>query len=204
MAIVSPFDILDKKFMQSAVFQKCRHFHEQERIELVLIDTLGKIHFSDPSDADTVSRVYQALTVWFPETTIIVNAHNRKSNRDSAGNEIMTEDDFMGNRKWADDAVVQLQMRKYGAEFKSRLYHAKSQVAVKIEPIDLYIDIHGNVELWQENRSHIVINRFLMLKKRLGEVASTETLIQAYMSEYQCSRRTAYRVRAMVQNRHKI
>lgn len=198
MEIISPFDILDKHFRTSEVFKRCSDYVKTAGIELVLIDTLGKIHFEDPSDAATVSRVYQALTLWFPETTIILNSHNKKSQRDFEGNEIITDDDFLGSRKWVDDAVVQLQMRKVnGSEFKSRLYNSKNQIAAKIAPIDLYIDLNGAVELWNDSRASKVIEQWKTVLKELDPIA-------AYVHSFSVSRATAYRVKNIFDSRHKV
>ncbi len=198
MEICSPFDILDKGFRTTDVFKRCIDYVQLVGAELILIDTLGKIHFSDPSEAETVSNVYDRLTKWFPDTTIILNAHNKKSQRDFEGNEIITDDDFLGSRKWVDDAVVQLQMRRVnGSEFKSRLYHSKTQVTAKIDPLDLYIDLNGTVELWNDSRATKVIEQWQEIVKEVDPLA-------AYIHKFGVSRATAYRVKAMFDNRHKI
>ena len=196
--VCSPFDILDKGFRKTEVFERLEKFTRINQVELVLIDTLGKIHFNDPSDPATVSRVYQALTTWFPDTTILVNAHNRKSQHDQTGAEIITDDDFLCSRKWADDAVGVLQIRRVnGSEFKSRLYHTKSQVSIKADPIDLYIDIYGQVETWDDGRANEVINRWKSIMDKADP-------IKAYMYQFECSRPTAYRVKKMWETRHQI
>ena len=198
MEICQPFDCLDRGFSKSAVFKECTDFAKQNKVELVLIDTLGKVHFGDPTKPETVTNVYHQLTSWFPDTTIIVNAHNRKSQRDIDGSEIITDDDFLGSRKWVDDCVVQLHMRKVnGSEFKSRVYNPKNQVAQKAEPIDVYIDTHGQVELWDDIRANLVISQW-------RNIMTDSHPIIAYMDTYHVSRRTASRVKAMYDSRKNI
>lgn len=197
MEIEVPFEIRHPNFFKSDLHDRVLQYVEDNNVELIGVDTIGKIHFGDPNKEDTVAEVYKRLTTWFKDRTIIGNFHNKKSMRDAAGGEIVTEDDFRGNRKWVDDAVVQLQMRRVPkAVFRSRLYHSKSQVAPLLDPIDCYIDAKGNIELWQDSKAKASIKQWGDILASMPPGTPVNALIQEYMNRYGGSRATAYRARS--------
>lgn len=197
MEISLPFEVRDPRFPKTDLYKRVKDFVGLNNIELVAFDTVGKIHFGDPNQEETVGQVYNSLLRWLPNTTIIGNFHNKKAMRNSTGHEIITEDDFRGSRKWVDDAVVQLQIRKVEkSAYHSKLYHMKSQVSAKIDPIDLYINLHGLVELWQDSKSKRIITQWGDILQQ-NQKATPDELIKAYMAAYTVARASAYRARAM-------
>lgn len=203
--VFPPFDIMAKDWRDVPAVRECGDLHQKIGFRAIFIDTIGKIHRGDPIKDETVALVYARLLEWFPQTTVWGSYHNKKPSRDAMGAEIVTDDDFKGNRKWVDDAVIQLQVRRAGGtKYRSKLYHLKSQISEMLDPIDLYIDIKGQVTLWEDGRAAEVAGMYNAIAQRLGQDSPAKTLNCAYMEGHKVSEKTAKRARAMWQEEYGI
>lgn len=194
MAIQPPFNMIDPAFVNTKVYGEIKAYVKDNNIGLIGIDTIGKCHFGDANKEDTVAEVYSRLQGWFPDTTILGNFHNKKSLRDAHGNPIITEDDFRGNRKWVDDAVVQLGMSAVNkSAFHSVLKHYKSQVSVKIDPIDIFINSKGEAELWNDKQNQTAIQQWSDLVASMPTGTTATDMMLEYCKRHGVSPATAKR-----------
>ena len=194
MAVQPPFDLIDPTFVNSKTYTEIKAYVKDNGIGLIGIDTIGKVHARDGNKEDTVAEVYNRLQNWFPDITTVGNFHNKKSLRDDKGNAIVTEDDFKGNRKWVDDAVVQLGMKTVNkSAFHSRLSHYKSQVAALIDPIDIFINSRGEAELWNDNQNMVAIQQWGSLVASMPPNSKVKDMIDEYMRRHNVSEATAKR-----------
>ncbi len=105
--------------------------------DLVIFDSLRKLHDLDDKDARAPKMVYSIFQHLFPGAALLFIHHERKSSLDPRFSYLGGEA-FSGNQHWIDDAQVGLQMEKYSGKRESfRLWHRKGQGSEKIKPMGL-------------------------------------------------------------------
>lgn len=108
--------------------------------DLVIIDSLRKIHSLDDKDSKTPTLVYGYFQYLFPNAALLFIHHERKSSQDPRMNYIGSEA-FSGSQHWADDIQVGLQMESYSGKREThRLWHRKAQLSAKMRPLPLKWD----------------------------------------------------------------
>jgi hypothetical protein len=150
------FDLCDiEKFSHTKLFCEVQEHVERHNTELVMIDAVGGIHLGRTAIEDTTaSLVDAALSYWLPNCAVLMLGHNHKQRRDAQGkpNEPSAED-CLGSQLWSANATSQLNLVKVG-ENVSLLRHEKCQVLPKLaDPIRVYINSHGQVELYNEHKA---------------------------------------------------
>lgn len=172
------FDCTRSAFRLSDVYKIVAEYVEAENIQLVMIDALGGIHSGRSARDDEVAdEVDHRLSDWLPDAAYLLVGHDRKLryNRDGEPMEPGPED-FLGSQKWRANATTQLHMWPMG-EYISALQHAKSQVSPRMnEKLKLYIDLHGQAELFQEHRAAEVGAKYRAAVKELGNTATVAML----------------------------
>lgn len=158
-ACVPKFDCTRPTFVVSEIYTVIGNYVQDNNIDLVLIDALGGIHMGRSAKDDEVAGlVEERLSLWFPNKAILLLGHDRKT-RFGVNFEPLepNNEDFLGSQMWRANTTSQLHMWASG-DHKSTLKHDKSQVSLTLEePLNLYIDIHGRAELWNETRAQKVL-----------------------------------------------
>ncbi|MCP4900171.1 MAG: AAA family ATPase [bacterium] len=118
--------------------------HEAEKYGLVIVDSLRTIHSMSEKEGETAKEVYMACARLFPESTVLLIHHDRKTYReDGHGSKFksqeqheMDAESFMGSQRWIDLATTALKIAKHGR--KGIVVHqSKSQWGKQAEPIFL-------------------------------------------------------------------
>lgn len=193
------FDVTKKSFRNHSVYQQVKLYLESNNIEAVFIDALGGVHAGrSAKDDETATLVDAALTDWFESRAIISLAHDRKVRLGNDGEAINPgPEDFLGSQLWRSNTTSQIHMWPTG-QHRSLIKHDKSQVGPELEdPIKLYIDIHGQAELWNEVRAKEVANKWNEAVKKLdlASLSATEQ-VKKVAAYYKAGERTVWRWRS--------
>lgn len=112
--------------------------------DLVIVNTLRKVHDLDDKDATTPKIVYSYFQHMFPGTALVFVHHTKKVVIDSRGTRIgRDKESFSGSNAWLNDAQVGLYLQRYEHEkhhINLRLHHEKSQVSELLGPMGLFLD----------------------------------------------------------------
>jgi AAA domain-containing protein len=151
----TPFDCTKSTFKGSLEYKEIRDYIQAVGIKLVLVDALGGIHSGRSARDDEVAdAACGRLREWLPDIGVLLSGHDRKKQRDK-DNKFMapTDEDFLGSVKWRANMISQVHLFPISGH-RARLKHDKSQVVSTLdEGITLYIDSHGQAELWDEHRA---------------------------------------------------
>lgn len=117
---------------------------------LVIIDSLRTIHSMSEKEGETAKEVYLSVAKMFPDATIMLIHHDRKTYREDGHasrykSQEQTEVDnesFMGSQRWIDLATTALKISKHGNQ-GIVLSQSKSQWGHQADPIFLRPDPDG-------------------------------------------------------------
>lgn len=157
----SKLDASTPKFCKMPIYKEVQQVVAQYDIRLVVIDALSGLTLGHKmTDDDVATAVMANLEAWLPATAKLVIHHDRKTPYGSDGvPHPATGEDFLGSVMWRNNAVSQIHMWKTN-ECMSTLAHEKSQVSALYEDqLKLYIDMHGEAELWDQKRADDVIKK---------------------------------------------
>jgi RecA-family ATPase len=189
-------DATNPAFKMTQLYGEVQKVVKERAIKLVVIDALsGLILGHKASDDDTATAVMAALDVWLPETAKLLIHHDRKTRYGGDGKPLEpTSNDFLGSAMWRNNAISQVHMWKLG-EHVSALTHEKSQVSCQHdEQLKLYMDMHGEVELWNQKRADDVIQKFYVGIEELGLQDTPATRqVEALAAHYGVGVATIYR-----------
>lgn len=131
--------------MEIELVQQLQNIYTRLRPDAVIFNTLVKAHDMDDKDTKTPSKVYGFFRALFPQSANIFIHHIRKADRNPQVQEIAKEA-FSGSKHWIDDATVGLFLQPYKGKDSGdlRLYHVKSQVSQKLNPMPLKLDEDGS------------------------------------------------------------
>ena len=184
-------DITRQGFSVSTTAQSIAVYIQEREIRVVLFDALGGLHAGKSArDDETATLVDAALTTWLPGVAKVLLGHDRKLQSDESE---PGDESFIGSQLWRSNATSQVHIWRTG-NHRSRLRFTKSQVAdySGFPDIDLYINLEGRAELWQEGRAREVVLKTNTALRGLGELTSSEKTA-VLMKEYDISERTAFR-----------
>lgn len=108
--------------------------------DLVIVNTLRKIHSLNDKEAQTTQVVYSFFQHLFPGTALVFVHHTKKTQIDANGNPGRAKESFSGAMNWLNDAQVGLHLIPYSSEREGiniRLCHEKSQVSRLYGPLGL-------------------------------------------------------------------
>lgn len=111
---------------------------------VVFINTLRKVHDMDDKESKTPRIVYSFFQNQFPESALFFTHHIRKRSTDPNAVEYEKEG-FSGSKHWLDDAQAGLELQTFRSKDAEnlRLYHRKSQVSERINPLPLWLKEDG-------------------------------------------------------------
>jgi len=110
--------------------------------DLVIINTLRKVHNLNDKEAQTPKIVYSYFQHLFPGTALVFVHHTKKTQIDANGNAGRAKESFSGAMNWLNDAQVGLFLGAYESEKEGinvRLHHEKSQVSDLYGPLGLHL-----------------------------------------------------------------
>lgn len=111
--------------------------------DVVIINTLRKVHSMDDKDTKTPQIVYSYFQRLFPGASLIFVHHTRKANFDYKGGKIVADkESFSGANNWLNDAQVGLLLQKHEEPRKGInliLEHQKTQVSPHMGYLGLYL-----------------------------------------------------------------
>lgn len=114
--------------------------------DLVIINTLRKIHGLNDKEPQTTQVVYSFFQHLFPGTALVFVHHTKKTQIDSNGNPGRSKESFSGAMNWLNDCQVGLHLIPYESEKEGiniRLCHEKSQVSRLYGPLGLRLESDG-------------------------------------------------------------
>jgi RecA-family ATPase len=168
-----PFVVADKVditniniFRTTELFATVRNHVEKHGTELVMIDAIDGLHLGHSAVEDTTANlVDDALSLWLPDCAVLMLGHNKKQILVDGKTKQPGPEDCLGSQMWSANATSQLNLVKHGRNI-SLLRHEKSQVLPRYPGpnIRLYINEHGQVELYDEHKQAGEIARFLEAK----------------------------------------
>jgi hypothetical protein len=116
---------------------------------LVIVNTLRKSHRLDDTQSSAPSLVYGAFRGYFPDATLLIVHHDRKSRTNKEGDIIEDGDEaFSGTQAWINDAQVGLHMFLDGRSGQVKLEMTKTQLSVKAPTMQLKLSTNGVA--WEE------------------------------------------------------
>jgi len=115
------------------------------RPDLVILNTLRKLHAMDDKDSKTPTAVYSYFQHIFPQAALLFVHHEKKESQDPRALKLEGES-FSGSRHWIDDAQVGLHLEKYSGNktCNLRLHMRKSQVSELVKPLPLFLEKDGS------------------------------------------------------------
>jgi hypothetical protein len=145
-----PFNVL---IPNSPAVNRLRTIGRDLSPELVIINTLRKVHYADDKESDVPVRVYGAFQDLFPHAALWFTHHDKKSGDPTIPRDPAEE--HSGSAAWRNDAQVALHLVKNGAgKGVLRLDHTGSQVSELAEPIVLQLEDDGsNIGLHSRRRA---------------------------------------------------
>lgn len=152
-ALENVFFCISKPLMMGVGgMQEDQHAELQElngklKPDLVVLNTLRKLHDLDDKDSKTPKLVYATYQYLFPQAALLFVHHERKSSTDPRA-QYHGDEAFSGSQHWIDDAQVGLHIEKFKSERENlRLWHRKSQVSETLNPLGLkLLDDGSNLE----------------------------------------------------------
>lgn len=127
-----------------------QELNETYKPDLVILNTLRKLHDMDDKDSRTPKIVYAYFQYLFPNSGVVVVHHAKKDLLDPKARKIPTES-FSGSQAWVNDAQVALRLDRFKRFTKKRkelrqnisLAHAKSQVSRRLRSLPLLLENDG-------------------------------------------------------------
>jgi RecA-family ATPase len=146
LVITENFDPAAVTFEHSKIFKSVREWHDREKYQLVVVDSLAHVvAYGKSVNADeAVGPTYDNFKKWFPNTCILFIHHDRKKKMKDDGTwPEPTDEDFIGSQQWKAQCTTQLHLSK-ASHTLLKLELVKNQVGVTwSEPMDLYMNEKG-------------------------------------------------------------
>ena len=167
--------------------------------DLVIVNTLRKVHDLNDKEPQTPKVVYSFFQHLFPGTALVFVHHTKKTQIDASGNYGKVKESFSGAMNWLNDAQVGLCLSAYDNEAEGvnvRLSHEKSQVSELYNPLGLYLDpVNGAIIRCPKFETLLVTYEFMNENPDLRG----NKLDEALSKILGCSRPTAMRRRYLVE-----
>jgi RecA-family ATPase len=165
--------------------------------DLVIVNTLRKVHNMDDKDSATPKMVYSFFQHTFPGSALLFVHHTKKTQVDQ---EMRLKENFSGAMNWLNDAQVGLCLQTYESEKEGiniRLHHEKSQVSARYMPLGLKLGSDGTEVRCPK------YERLLATYTLVNESSLRGTALDAELSRVlECSPSHAYLLRGLVEDGH--
>lgn len=166
--------------------------------DLVIVNTLRKVHSLDDKEAQAPKLVYEYFQKMFPGAAIVFVHHTKKTQMDQHGDKVgRDKESFSGSMAWENDAQVGIQLVPYKNATEGlnlRLVHHKSQVSAKYKPLGLRLESDGATMACPKAEKLCIVETLLKSSPLRGTKLDQE--ISRAIGE---SDSTAYRLRRLVE-----
>lgn len=183
------------------VLEALKEAQQYIKPDLVVLNTLRKLHDLDDKESRTPKLVYSFFQHLFPQAALLFVHHERKESTDPRASPVDGEN-FSGSRHWIDDAQVGIQLQKVGggeAKENLRLYQWKSQVCEPLKPLPLLLSSDGSTltsPLYEE-----LLTTYEFLNSEEAEGMERREIDQRLATALGVSVRTAQRRRRTIEER---
>jgi hypothetical protein len=166
MHVTPPFNVLNPT---DPAVTRLHVLAAEHHPDLVIVNTLRKVHQEDDKESDVPSRVYGAFQAIFPGAAIWFTHHDKKTGDPAVARP--RDEEFSGTQAWINDATVGLHLVRGGEEEGLlRLEHTKSQVSAQIPPVMLSLAKDGsNITLHGDRQLRQVVDAFASLDPALSK-----------------------------------
>lgn len=137
----APLDVLNSQDVGLATLRTVSK--TRGPFDLVIVNTLRKVHRADDKEGHVPSQVYAAFHALFPSAALWFTHHDKKTGDPTVHRP--SEEEFSGNLAWVNDATVGLHLVRGGAveEGILRLEHTHNQVGPTLPPLLIHLDVDG-------------------------------------------------------------
>lgn len=169
--------------------------------DLVIVNTLRKVHNLDDKDSATPKVVYSYFQHLFPDTALLFVHHTKKPQAEASQHGVRLKDNFSGAMNWLNDAQVGIALVNYESEKEGinlKLSHEKSQVSTQYGSLGLWLDRrpgHG-FELECPKYQKLLVAYELLNSSELRGTAFDAELAK----KLECSPSHAYILRGIIQD----
>jgi hypothetical protein len=118
--------------------------------DLVIINTLRKVHDLNDKEPQTVKLVYSFFQHLFPGSALVFVHHTKKTQVNPDGTEGRGKENFSGAMNWLNDAQVGVRLAPYVSDAEGvniKLHHEKSQVSKLYGALGLWLNPTNGAEL---------------------------------------------------------
>ena len=184
------YDITKEAFKTSNFYKKIKIYVDQKQLSCIIFDALGGFHAGRSAREDETATLIDAtLNNWFPGIAKVLIGHDRKLRQDEQEPD---DESFNGSQLWRANVTSQIHLWRTG-NHRSTLHHAKSQVSdLLAQNINLYIDVDGKAELWQEKRAQEVIQKTNVSLRGKATLSNADKVL-ILIHDHKISERTAWR-----------
>lgn len=156
--------------------------------DLVIVNTLRKIHQGDEKDGSLASRIYGIFRAIFPQAASLFVHHDKKTHGDP--DSVLDPDEaFSGHQAWLNDCQTGLHLMRAGGRDSGllKLFHTKSQVSEEHLPLALQLDKGGSVLIeYISEQARKVINAYYRLPETMPKTERVRIIaVQVDLSERQ-------------------
>jgi RecA-family ATPase len=153
-AMVRAFNVLQQP--ADPVVRELGSYHREINPDLVIINTLRKLHTEKDTESHVPSRVYTALQSTFPGSALLIVHHDKKDLPD--GNSGLEDEKFSGSQAWRNDAttalhLIALKKAIFGKPLPLMLEHTKSQVSAQYPALHLTLEADGYTLVSREEQT---------------------------------------------------
>jgi len=166
--------------------------------DLVVVNTLRKVHALNDKEPQTVAEVYSYFQHQFPGAALLFVHHTKKTQVDANGNTTRMKENFSGAMNWLNDAQIGLSLSRHESELEGiniRLAMEKSQVSQLYGPLGLFLDPDNGVDLGCPRFDQLLIAYELRHSTDLQGNAFDKELARVLKK----SESTAYRLRQLIE-----
>jgi hypothetical protein len=168
--------------------------------DLVIINTLRKVHNLNDKEPQTPKEVYSYFQHQFPGTALVFVHHTKKTQIDANGNGGRIKESFSGAMNWLNDAQVGLFLGRFESEkegINMRLHHEKSQVSDLVGPMGLHLSREDGATLTCPKFNQLLHTYAVMNESELRGTALDQELAR----QLGMSPSTAYLRRKVIEDR---
>lgn len=122
----------------------------REGYDMVIVNTLRKVHDLNDKDTTTPKMVYSFFQHLFPGTALVFVHHTKKTQVNPDGSHGKSKESFSGAMNWLNDAQVGVHLTQYDSQKEGiniRLNHEKSQVSELYGPLGLWLNPDNGAEM---------------------------------------------------------
>ena len=163
--------VFDETFQMETEASRARlmELQDEHKPDLVIFNTLRKMHGMDDKDSRAPQQVYTWAQRIFPQASHLFVHHERKRSTDPNAKR-QDDESFSGSKAWTNDATVALHLQRFRSPKTAanlRLVHHRSQASEQIRHLELTLSEDGT------NLGCHYFDQYLHVYERMNEDAGT-------------------------------